>query len=602
MAKRILSLDIECYPNYFLVQFKSHDSKKVQSFEMYEGHPLDRASILGILNTFTSVTFNGMDYDMPMVMYALKGVDNAMLKKASDHIIEGGLRGWQFEQEYGVKVPSGIDHIDLKEAVPGVQVSLKLYGGRLHSRRLQDLPYPPDMVLTREQMIEVRDYCENDLDTTFDLWTKARDPKDDIIGTRESLTAQYGIDVRSKSDAQIAEAIIRALVERAKGERIYRQEYRPGTVFKYKAPLFLQFRTQALRQVLAEISDSNFVIGGDGKVKMPKSLEGRKVKIGAATYKMGIGGLHSEEKSQGFVATSEMLLRDTDVVSYYPSLIIQCGLSPENMGELFQRFYRGFRDQRVAAKKGGNKSLAQTLKIFLNGIFGKLGSRWSVVYAPHLLIQVTVTGQLALLMLIERFEEAGIRVISANTDGVVQFLPAHLDALRKQIIAQWEHDTGLEAEDTVYRALFSRDVNNYLALKDGGGVKTKGVLADPGFMKNPTNMIVSDAVAAQLDQGVPIAETILRCRDIRRFLSVKRVTGGAIHRKKYLGKVVRWYRGAHSTDAILYGPGKKEGHKVGGSDGAVPLMELTDTFPADIDYGFYIAEASDLLREIGALK
>ena len=79
------------------------------------------------------------------------------------------------------------------------------------------------------------------------------------------------------------------------------------------------------------------------------------------------------------------------------------------------------------------------------------------------------------------------------------------------------------------------------------------------------------------------------------------MTGGAQWRGQYLGKVVRWYRGADSTDPIFYGSGAKEGHKVGGSDNAVPAMELPNSVPADIDYDFYITEARDLLREIGAI-
>ena len=275
MTKRILVLDLEVYPNYFLVQFKARDNKVVRSFELTESTgrqtlqandgeqpsisqwDVARMQILGILRTFTIITFNGLDFDMPLLMYALRqGTDNAMLKKASDHIIEGGLRGWQFEQEYGVKVPQDIDHIDLKEAIPGPMIGLKQYGGRIHSKRLQDLPYEPSRVLTRAEMDFVRAYCENDLDITLDLYEKARDPKDDIIATREMLTKQYGIDVRSKSDAQIAEAIIRKLVEDKKGERIYRTEVRPGTVFKYNPPAFLKFRTPMLQQLLQEIAAS----------------------------------------------------------------------------------------------------------------------------------------------------------------------------------------------------------------------------------------------------------------------------------------------------------------------------------------------------------
>jgi len=35
------------------------------------------------------------------------------------------------------------------------------------------------------------------------------------------------------------------------------------------------------------------------------------------------------------------------------------------------------------------------------------------------MLQVTITGQLVLLMLIEMLEDAGISVISGNTDGIV---------------------------------------------------------------------------------------------------------------------------------------------------------------------------------------
>jgi len=59
------------------------------------------------------------------------------------------------------------------------------------------------------------------------------------------------------------------------------------------------------------------------------------------------------------------------------------------------------------------KKTANTLKTLLNGSFGKLGSRYSIFYAPTEMLQVTITGQLALLMLIEMMELCGIPVVSA---------------------------------------------------------------------------------------------------------------------------------------------------------------------------------------------
>lgn len=604
--KRELVMDIECYPDYFLVKFKAVDNGRAYDFEMFEGQPLDRATIRAVLRQYLLITFNGMDYDMPMLFYALSNdaITNADLKRASDRIINSGMRGWQFEQAYEIRIPTWLDHIDLREPVPGVQIGLKLYGGRLHSKRLQELPYDPDQPLvTAEKRTHVRDYCGNDLDTTIDLYRKARDPKDDIIGTRIAMSQEFSVDLRSKSDAQIAEAVIRHEVEKLRGgQRVYRAEVAPGTVYRYLPPAWLKFDHPALREKFAEICAADFIVKADGGIADPKCLANAKVGIGRSTYRMGIGGLHSSEKTQAVVATPDLLIRDRDVTSYYPSLILQCALFPPNMGEHFQRVYKSIVERRVHAKRTGNKSLAQTLKIVANGTFGKLGSRWSVLYAPNLLIQVTVTGQLALLMMIERMEAAGIPVVSANTDGIVMACPRALEPRMLAIVSQWERETGFETEETKYRGLFSRDVNNYVALKEGGGVKTKGVFTEPGVMKNPANVIVNDAVCAYLDQGVPFAETILGCRDVRKFLTVKRVTGGATYRDEYLGKVVRWIRSSQSRDPILYGPGPKHGHKVGGSDNARPLMELPDTFPTDIDYDYYLGETHDLLREIGAMR
>ena len=65
----------------------------------------------------------------------------------------------------------------------------------------------------------------------------------------------------------------------------------------------------------------------------------------------------------------------------------------------------------------------RSYKIVSNGSFGVLGSKYSFMYAPHLLLAVTLTGQLALLMLIERAYWKGIPAISANTDGVEFYCP-----------------------------------------------------------------------------------------------------------------------------------------------------------------------------------
>lgn len=650
-------MDIECYVNYFLVMFKRVDTGVVRAYEMYDGQALNIQELNIVMGHYRIVTFNGNNYDLPMLALAMRGTTCADLKRASDEIILGDMRGWQFEQRHGFKIPKNWDHIDLIEVAFGMG-SLKLYGGRLHSKKLQDLPIEPSAVITPAQREELRLYCENDLQTTIDLFTHLG-PQ---IELREHMTGEYGEDLRSKSDAQIAEAVIRKQCSQILGDVVRRPEIAPGTSFKYEAPKWLQYTTEPLKKVFEDVLAATFFVTQTGSVEMPPALDGRTVSIGNSVYRMGIGGLHSSEQCQAIVAVPGTRLIDRDVTSYYPSIILQCNLSPLHLqrDNAFLRVYRSIVERRVEAKKRGDTVVANVLKIVANGSFGKLGSKYSALYSPHLMIQVTLTGQLALLMLIERLESCGIRVVSGNTDGIVINPRTEQEAQLAEIISWWEQTTGFNTEETCYRALFSRDVNNYLALKEGGGVKGKGAFAPVSISKNPQNQICTDAVVALLDKGVPIEKTIRECRDVRKFVTVRTVRGGAVQilrsnydvtltpgkkrdillahgwmqlqpgplstakfdtipdgcgydvetayrifcgedLTKYLGKVVRFYIDHSSQGPLHYKTLNKTGgrNKVPNSDGAVPLMQLPDEFPSDVDYEFYIREANSILADIG---
>lgn len=254
-------------------------------------------------------------------------------------------------------------------------------------------------------------------------------------------------------------------------------------------------------------------------------------------------------------------------------------------------------------------AMDQGFKTSLNGTFGKLGSPYSVLYAPHLMIAVTLTGQLALLMLIERAERAGIPVVSGNTDGVVFRCPKYLEPKLWEITKQWEADTGFDLESTEYTSVHSQSVNTYIAIKPDGKIKRKGVLANPRadgdlrtqMMNSPSMNVCADAAVAHITAGVDVEEYIRNSRDIRDFVTVVKVTGGGTWRGEYLGKVVR-YIWAEDGEPIFY----KDAHKTTGNfkkvsrtDGCRPMMDLPDEFPEDIDYAVYVAAACEILLDVG---
>lgn len=590
----MLIVDVEVFRDYFLCMFKDIGTGKVAAFEMFDGQPLNVDRVSQLMRSRVTVGFNSNSFDLFIIAKALAGGRCGELKNLSDEIIKSNLPAWRVARDRNVSVPRHWDHIDLIEVAPG-QASLKIYGGRLHCPTMQELPINPDASISPEQRGQLRVYCKNDLDTTESLF-RTLEP---AIKLRAEMGKQYGgIDLRSKSDAQIAEAVIKHELTEMTGK-----EYRPpkadiGSVVRYRDPFFVGFFTADLMETFERILKTGFPIGLNGAVKMPDWLAQKRIRIGQTEYQMGIGGLHSCEKCQSIVAGPGEILADFDVASYYPSIILKLRLAPPKMGDDFLKVYQSIVSRRLEAKLRKDKLTADTLKIVVNGSFGKLGSMYSALYAPELMIQTTITGQLCLLMLIERLESRRIRVVSANTDGIVVLCPKALAGELEDITFGWMLDTSFELERSNYRAIHSRDVNNYIAVKLDGSTKRKGVFAEPGLSKNPEFTIVADAMAEFLANSTPIERTVGDCRDLTKFVSIRRVTGGALWRGAYLGKSVRFYysTGVGREEQISYA---KNSNKVPKTDGARPAMTLPATLPGDVDYGRYIDLVREGLKDMG---
>jgi hypothetical protein len=232
------------------------------------------------------------------------------------------------------------------------------------------------------------------------------------------------------------------------------------------------------------------------------------------------------------------------------------------------------------------------------------------LYSPDVFIQILLGGQLYLLMLIELVEAVGVSVMSANTDGFVMRCPKNLRSRVDTVVAAWERSTGFVTEASTYRGLWARDVNAYIAVTTDGKVKAKNIFYDPWrgtgardqywrFQKNPTCQICAEAVERLIVDGIPLEETISRCNDIRKFLAIKSVTGGAHKNGDYLGHVVRWYYAVGETGYINY---ITNGRIVADTLGARPLMDLPAELPDDIDRDWYTRRAEAMLRDCGWTK
>ena len=661
----VCAVDIECFSNWYLVGITCKDTRARWDYHLTPGGTLDTASITALLKHFQMITFNGGHYDEMMLVAGLQGYNNEQLKQLNDFIITSGKPDWMIRKDFRLWAPDWLDHIDVMSVIPGIPISLKMNAGRLHAPVMQDSPVSFKVPIPVEMIPHETEYCGNDREVTLLLHEELS--KD--LKLREALSARFGVDVRSKSGAQAAEHCIQAeWVKRVtalpaeqrpphetdyKGRiRVKKRVIRHGFTFKYDAPDWIHFVTPQMQRIFEDVKQLDFFVSDkeqavqlganpDEKIKtgvvMPDYLKKLVINIGKSRYKMGIGGLHSQESCAAHITLPGFFtMRTADVASYYPSLIVNLRMCPDALGPLFHDIYVDFKAERLDAK-GRAKQIAKLanlsaeeetllaellttevgLKLLLNSCFGKLWSKHSIFFAPEQGVRVTMTGQFGLLMLIERLELAGISVVSANTDGVEMKIPFGLEGVCSHIVAWWEKVTGLDMEQEDYEGLYSRDVNNYIRVDKGGKIKRKGTYRASGVLNNktPKNDICAEAVVQYLKDRTPVADTIRACTDIRMFIEVRKAGEGGCYSTphnpvvitkledgvqvsggQFLGKAVRWYLGRDARGCYI---ANQKGDKVAGSDGCVPCMVLPQEFPNDVDIPRYIDIAESMLEEIG---
>lgn len=580
-------IDTEVSPNGFLLLGKILETGIYFHIWLSEAGGRERVKeLMESSNTF--VTFNGNRYDLPMIAAVICGFSGAQLKHISDSIIEGNMAAWKVQQRF--KVPElKVDHIDVMLVAPSF-VGLKTYGARMSMPRLQDLPFHHAEPWAEDQLPVILEYCRNDVDTTAELLNRLTQPME----LRVAMSKEYGVDMRSLSDTQMAEV---AFVKRL---RLPRKENSVPATLSYAVPHFIEFKAPHLRALARAMGEHVYVMNQKtGHVVLPEFLGKDTVRLNAGVYQMGVGGIHStHDKAVCYVADDDTVLTDIDAASFYPSILINGNLVPAALGPAFLEEYKEVYRRRLNAKRSGDKTTAETLKISLNGTFGKTASRWSPLYSPDIMLAIVLTGQLTLLSLIEHLEEAGARTLSANTDGIAIAYPRALSSAVESVVSGFSVLSGFEFEYTPYRALAMKDVNNYFAVKLDRSVKTKGIYAPPDLRKNPTAPICAKAVSLWLAHGTPLLSTV-KSGKIEEYLSARNVTGGGVQGEIYLGKVVRWYSSTdNSLPPLTYA---LNGNLVPKTTGARALMSMEPNqhHPEDLDYGWYYREAIRIAADIG---
>lgn len=473
--------DLEIFVNFFscaITPLDPHDNTE-WTYEISErrndGPVLVNALRSGYFRRMYG--FNILNFDSPLLHLMMKLVDQGLpaleicqrIKALAQEIITTRSR-WEHRVHWKEEVVKQVDlflihHFDN----PARSTSLKTLEFNMRARRVQDLPFPHDTVLTPLQMDVVRDYGLNDIRETKRFAHETRE----MIEFREKL----GVKHLNDNDTKIGKSFFIDALEKRKPGSCYDENRRPRQTWRAQIPLadtvfpWIAFEDPAAAAVLDRLKSTTLRADeieisekGSAKVATKGVFKDLNATINGFKFVFGTGGLHGSVSQRIVKSDSYWAIVDLDVTAYYPSIAIVNGIYPEHLGPEFVAVYAELKADRVAAKIAGDMVKSDALKLANNGVYGDSNNIYSPFYDPKYTMTITINGQLMLVKLAEQLMKVdGLEVIQANTDGLTFRLPRHQLGYAEKICEWWERGTGMELECNFYSRLIIRDVNSYIA-------------------------------------------------------------------------------------------------------------------------------------------
>ena len=510
-----------------------------------------------------------------------------------------------------------IHHYDNKNR----RVSLKRLEFEMDLENIEEMPIHHDKAnLTKDEVFLSLQYCFNDVDATYEFYKITLGDTDHLlykgnnqIQLRKDIEEEFGIPCLNYSDSKIGDEIIKKYYCQEKGmevKELPRKGYfRKSIDIKNCIAGYVQFETEQLQQFLQNIKRLKLGLQDDFK---------EHIDFYGNVYSFMKGGLHTENKPEIFESDEEYEIIDWDVASYYPAIIITNGRFPAHLGKEFLRGYKQMFDKRLELKplaKGDRKikGIVGALKLAVNSVYGKSSDMQSWIYDRQLTMFTTITGELSLMMLIEKYEMNGIQVISANTDGVTIRVRKDLIPKMHEINEWWSELTQYALERTDYKKIIFSTVNDYIAIMPDGTIKKKGdFLTDFELHKNKSARIVPLALEGYYVHGIPVRETILAHKNLYDFC-IRRIASRDFHYEgvnsdnevtKY-NKLIRYYIGktGEKIHKVKNESSQSKAAKRSQVEAGEWLCSVCNHLPSNaslenVNYLYYIDKAENMITKI----
>lgn len=189
----LIFLDIEIWPNLFLVCFKKAGDG-VGIVKLYNPTPEQIEDV--IKNKF--IGFNNRDYDNHMLYAKTMGYSVQQLFNLSQRIIVEKDRYAKFVEAYNLSYTDVYDYMSAAN-----KMSLKKWEIKLHIHH-QECPYPWDEPLPEDKWEEAGGYCGNDVIGTEAVWNATQED----FKAREILAEWAGMTVNDTTNSLTTKLIV----------------------------------------------------------------------------------------------------------------------------------------------------------------------------------------------------------------------------------------------------------------------------------------------------------------------------------------------------------------------------------------------------------
>lgn len=514
MTEEIYIFDCEVFAHDWLFVFKEiatgeytvihNDNDAVVTF-------MERNPFLG--------GFNNKHYDNFILKGVMCGLTPEQIKEINDLIIVEEVNGWDIPvlREYRV-------YFDSFDLMDDCQVGLSLKAIEAHLGipiEETEVDFNITHRLSEKELQETIYYCKYDVDATEKLYhlRQAYLKNKVTLGKARNLTDRQAMYM---TNAKLTSVYLKA----QKPEKPWNDERN----YQYPEKLLRQYIPQGVFDFFDRMKDDRI----PNDELFSSKLE---IMVGVCPCTIAYGGIHGAIPTYVEEATETRTIRNKDVASYYPHLMTLMGYCSRNMPS--PKMFEDTLEERVAAKKAGDKATANALKLVLNTTYGAMlngkdGTAFNDLYDPLMGRSVCISGQLFLLELSEHLiaECPTLKIIQLNTDGIMVSFDHEDEAKYQEITQEWQDRTGFELEEDFIRKIVQKDVNNYVEVPaDGGEPKVKGgqlvrgIAPAGAFNINNNAVVVARAIKQYFIDGTPPEETIAASENILDFQLIAKAGG-----------------------------------------------------------------------------